>query len=94
MFSDLVVASPVEDYFLYIDDLPSPEKVRAYILVAQFACMRLKLCCPFPNTINGRIKLKKLQDQFWKLLVMTIQFVARVQYYFHCFLNTTSFMSP
>ncbi|EXC23138.1 Histone-lysine N-methyltransferase [Morus notabilis] len=23
---DLVVASPVEDYFLYIDDLPSPEK--------------------------------------------------------------------
>ena len=26
--SDLVVASPVEDYFLYIDDLPYPEKVR------------------------------------------------------------------
>lgn len=26
--SDLVVASPVEDYFLYIDDLPEPEKVR------------------------------------------------------------------
>ncbi|KAK3404518.1 hypothetical protein EUGRSUZ_K00824 [Eucalyptus grandis] len=25
---DLVVASPVEDYFLYIDDLPSPEKDR------------------------------------------------------------------
>ncbi|KAK3404515.1 hypothetical protein EUGRSUZ_K00821 [Eucalyptus grandis] len=27
--SDLVVASPVEDYFLYIDDLPSPEKEEA-----------------------------------------------------------------
>ncbi|KAI6672828.1 hypothetical protein NL676_000734 [Syzygium grande] len=26
---DLVVASPVEDYFLYIDDLPSPEKEEA-----------------------------------------------------------------
>lgn len=25
--SDLVVASPVEDYFLYIDDLTYPEKV-------------------------------------------------------------------
>ncbi|RVW25506.1 Histone-lysine N-methyltransferase ATXR2 [Vitis vinifera] len=25
---DLVVASPVEDYFLYIDDLPYPEKKR------------------------------------------------------------------
>jgi hypothetical protein len=24
---DLVVASPVEDYFLYIDDLPDAEKV-------------------------------------------------------------------
>lgn len=23
---DLVVASPVEDYFIYVDDLPSPEK--------------------------------------------------------------------
>ncbi|GLT87060.1 hypothetical protein SLE2022_051620 [Rubroshorea leprosula] len=26
---DLVVASPVEDYFLYVDDLPSPEKEEA-----------------------------------------------------------------
>ncbi|CAL9043419.1 unnamed protein product [Musa banksii] len=26
---DLVVASPVEDYFIHIDDLPSPEKVEA-----------------------------------------------------------------
>ncbi|WOL17770.1 histone-lysine N-methyltransferase ATXR2 isoform X1 [Canna indica] len=26
---DLVVASPVEDYFIYIDDLPSPEKEEA-----------------------------------------------------------------
>ncbi|RZR98299.1 hypothetical protein BHM03_00027617, partial [Ensete ventricosum] len=25
---DLVVASPVEDYFIHIDDLPSPEKVK------------------------------------------------------------------
>jgi hypothetical protein len=35
-FSDLVVASPVEDYFLYIDDLPYPEKVRIYGLVSFF----------------------------------------------------------
>lgn len=28
--SDLVVASPVEDYFLYIDDLPQSEKVSMY----------------------------------------------------------------
>lgn len=30
--SDLVVASPVEDFFLYIDDLPYPEKVRMHAL--------------------------------------------------------------
>lgn len=29
-FSDLVVASPVEDYFLYIDELSSPYKVRMH----------------------------------------------------------------
>ncbi|XP_020975543.1 uncharacterized protein LOC107628408 [Arachis ipaensis] len=28
-FSDLVVASPVEDYFLYIDDLKNPDKEEA-----------------------------------------------------------------
>lgn len=28
----MVVASPVEDYFLYIDDLPDPEKVRIQTL--------------------------------------------------------------
>jgi len=27
-FSDLVVASPVEDYFLYINDMSNPDKVR------------------------------------------------------------------
>jgi hypothetical protein len=26
--SDLVVASPMEDYFLYIDDMTNPDKVR------------------------------------------------------------------
>jgi hypothetical protein len=26
--SDLVVASPMEDYFLYIDDMMNPDKVR------------------------------------------------------------------
>lgn len=31
-FRDLVVASPVEDYFLYIDDLPDPDKVRIHTL--------------------------------------------------------------
>lgn len=35
-FSDLVVASPVEDYFLYIDDLPYPEKVRIHIFLLTF----------------------------------------------------------
>ncbi|KAH0984131.1 hypothetical protein GBA52_011308 [Prunus armeniaca] len=33
---DLVVASPVEDYFLYIDDLPYPEKVRIHIFLLTF----------------------------------------------------------
>jgi hypothetical protein len=26
-FSDLVVASPIEDYFIFIDELPDKEKV-------------------------------------------------------------------
>ena len=30
--SDLVVASPVEDYFLFIDGLPSSEKVRLNLM--------------------------------------------------------------
>lgn len=30
-FSGLVVASPVEDYFLYIDELPSPYKVGMHV---------------------------------------------------------------
>ncbi|KAJ6860102.1 histone-lysine N-methyltransferase ATXR2 isoform X1 [Populus alba x Populus x berolinensis] len=33
--SDLVVASPVEDYFLYIDDLPDPEKEKAENIARQ-----------------------------------------------------------
>ncbi|KAF9663284.1 hypothetical protein SADUNF_Sadunf17G0023000 [Salix dunnii] len=33
--SDLVVASPVEDYFLYIDDLPDPEKEKAEKIARQ-----------------------------------------------------------
>ncbi|KAL0917397.1 hypothetical protein M5K25_012453 [Dendrobium thyrsiflorum] len=33
---DLVVASPVEDYFLYIDELPSPEKEEAEKLTGPF----------------------------------------------------------
>lgn len=33
---DLVVASPVEDYFLYIDDLPYPEKKKAEEITRQF----------------------------------------------------------
>ncbi|KAJ4831688.1 Histone-lysine N-methyltransferase atxr2 [Turnera subulata] len=33
---DLVVASPVEDYFLYIDDLPSPEKNKAEEITQPF----------------------------------------------------------
>lgn len=32
---DLVVASPVEDYFLYIDDLPDPEKEKAEKIARQ-----------------------------------------------------------
>ncbi|KAJ0974832.1 hypothetical protein J5N97_016797 [Dioscorea zingiberensis] len=33
---DLVVASPVEDYFIYIDELPSPEKEEAERLYSSF----------------------------------------------------------
>ncbi|KAL6140106.1 hypothetical protein ACLB2K_058407 [Fragaria x ananassa] len=33
---DLVVASPVEDYFLYIDDLPDPEKKEAEEITRPF----------------------------------------------------------
>uniref|UniRef100_A0A1D1YJJ1 Histone-lysine N-methyltransferase ATXR2 n=1 Tax=Anthurium amnicola TaxID=1678845 RepID=A0A1D1YJJ1_9ARAE len=33
---DLVVASPVEDYFIYIDDLPSPLKIEAEKLTRPF----------------------------------------------------------
>ncbi|XVF66967.1 hypothetical protein PTKIN_Ptkin10aG0082400 [Pterospermum kingtungense] len=33
---DLVVASPVEDYFLYIDDLPNPEKKEAEKITKPF----------------------------------------------------------
>ncbi|XP_043688189.1 histone-lysine N-methyltransferase ATXR2 isoform X1 [Telopea speciosissima] len=33
---DLVVASPVEDYFLYIDDLPHPEKEKAEQITRPF----------------------------------------------------------
>lgn len=38
--SDLVVASPVEDYFLHIDDLPEARKVKNEIT----ECFALILC--------------------------------------------------
>lgn len=47
--SDLVVPSPVEDYFLYIDDLAYPEKVRTHALVFQsnnFLC-NINFWCHF-----------------------------------------------
>ncbi|EOX99172.1 Histone-lysine N-methyltransferase ATXR2 isoform 3, partial [Theobroma cacao] len=46
---DLVVPSPVEDYFLYIDDLAYPEKVRTHALVFQsnnFLC-NINFWCHF-----------------------------------------------
>ncbi|GAY60800.1 hypothetical protein CUMW_204900, partial [Citrus unshiu] len=35
IYSDLVVASPVGDYFLYIDDLPHTEKVRMHFVISK-----------------------------------------------------------
>lgn len=37
--SDLVVASPVEDYFLYIDDLPPSQKVSTCFVFGAIAAM-------------------------------------------------------
>jgi hypothetical protein len=89
----LVVASPVEDYFLYIDDLPYPEKVRIYDLVSGFFFFKKNniylLFIIFLNIkskvlyhyliIDDSKKLRKLRDLFLMLLEMTIQFVARVR---------------
>lgn len=78
----MVVASPVEDYFLYIDDLPYPEKVRIYDLVSVFFFLnrniKSKVLCHY-LIIDDSKKLRKLRDLFLMLLEMTIQFVARVR---------------
>lgn len=72
----MVVASPVEDYFLYIDDLPDPEKVRIQTLSPNI--YQVEGSDVISPVIHGRKKPRKLRDHFWMLLVMTIQFVARV----------------
>lgn len=50
MLSDLVVASPVEDYFLYIDELPSPYKVRMHVpcttLIMEIADLHVLIMIP------------------------------------------------
>jgi hypothetical protein len=75
----LVVASPVEDYFLYIDDLPYPEKVRIYDLVSVFILLsNSKFLCHY-LIIDDSKKLIKLRDHFLMLLEMTTLFVARVR---------------
>jgi hypothetical protein len=40
-FSDLVVASPIEDHFIFIDELPDKEKVFSYEHSFQFKFLLL-----------------------------------------------------
>lgn len=80
----MVVASPVEDYFLYIDDLPNPEKVRIYGLISFFffggwGVEQIESFNVIHLKTNGSKRLRKLHDHFLMLLEMTIQFVARVR---------------
>ena len=84
----------MEDYFLYIDDLPYPEKVRIYGLVSFFFLLwglggggegvvavfeQIESFNVIHLKTNGSKKLRKLHDHFLMLLEMTIQFVARVR---------------
>ena len=74
-FSDLVVASPVEDYFLYIDELSSPYKVRRHGL---YTSKILEIASLMLMILNDRKELRKLPGPFWMLLATAIQFVVKV----------------
>lgn len=73
----MVVASPVEDYFLYIDDLTYPNKVRLWSALL-YDIFSKRISCFYFSDINGRKKLRKLRNQFWMLLVKSILFIAKV----------------
>lgn len=77
-FSDLVVASPVEDYFLYVDELPSPYKVRMHALYAS-KILELQPLQPLMCMIlNDRRRQRKLPDPFWMFSAIAIQSVVKV----------------
>lgn len=80
-FSDLVVASPVEDYFLYVDELPSPYKVRMHVL---YTSKILELQALMSMILNDRRRQRKLPDPFWMCSAIAIQSVVKV-YVHPCF---------
>ena len=59
IYRDLVVASPVDDYFLYIDDLSELKKVkRLMVFIYQFLTLCIiDSCGNIPCTVYGRKKL-------------------------------------
>lgn len=68
----------MEDYFLYIDDLPQSEKVsmqpQDILTVFSIWTGSLQISLWF----LGRKKLKELHALFWMHSVMTIPFVVKV----------------
>lgn len=79
--SDLVVASPVEDYFLYIDDLPPSQKVCTCFVFRVIAAMETLGHIDEYDFIF-RKKLRRRQNLSSMLLARTILFHAKV---LHCF---------
>ncbi|KAG6742553.1 hypothetical protein POTOM_053425 [Populus tomentosa] len=69
--NDLVVASPVEDYFLYIDDLPDPEKEKAEKIARQLLDALgddYSICC------QGALLCGPKQGNRWQPLYVSTAF--------------------
>lgn len=69
----------MEDYFLYIDDLPSNKKVQCNSGKAKnVSNTRLEASVPQFCSSVGRKKLRKLLGPFWMLLEKNTQLIVKV----------------